>query len=152
MTILEKKLEIAAIHAERLKRICQKLASFFPLKPQDVEKMDETRVAQIDHMVYRFAQLQDLMGQYIFTSFLERMGEPVNELFYIDKLNRMEKIGILPSAEEWKQMRDLRNLVTHEYPGHIELMAENLNKTYEFIPKLLLVFERLVAAVFRIKK
>ena len=44
----------------------------------------------------------------------------------LDRLNRLEKIGFLPSAEAWIKMREFRNLITHEYPDNPELMCNSM--------------------------
>ena len=33
----------------------------------------------------------------------------------IDRLNRMEKRGVIPSAREWRSLRELRNSIVHDY-------------------------------------
>lgn len=35
---------------------------------------------------------------------------------FIDILNRLEKLGVLTSVEDWQYFRSLRNNLAHEYP------------------------------------
>lgn len=64
-------------------------------------------------------------------------------LFYIrlDKINKLERLGIIENVELWKEMRDARNHIAHEYPDHPELTALYLNKVFDLAPKLLKFFD-----------
>lgn len=44
-----------------------------------------------------------------------------------DTLNRMEKRGILSSADAWRNMRAIRNAFAHDYPEAEEERAEAIN-------------------------
>jgi uncharacterized protein with HEPN domain len=44
------------------------------------------------------------------------------------KLNRLEKIGALASAEQWLSLREMRNQIAHEYPDDPGMQAATLNK------------------------
>ena len=35
----------------------------------------------------------------------------------LDRLNRLEQLGWLPSADEWTELRRIRNEFAHDYPG-----------------------------------
>jgi hypothetical protein len=61
----------------------------------------------------RFVRLSDILFQRLFRTLeqVELMDEGIN----IDRLNRMEKRGVIASAETWKQIRHLRNFIAHEY-------------------------------------
>lgn len=49
----------------------------------------------------------------------------------IDTVNRMEKRGLIQKADEIRELKDLRNVISHEYEeSHlIELMKECVGKT-----------------------
>ncbi|MBS0542214.1 MAG: hypothetical protein JSR40_00555 [Proteobacteria bacterium] len=38
----------------------------------------------------------------------------------LDRLARLEQLGWLPSAEQWLELRRIRNEFTHEYPEEVE--------------------------------
>jgi hypothetical protein len=48
----------------------------------------------------------------------------------LDTLDRMEKRGVIRSVEDWRRLRDARNLLTHEYPKLSEERAEALNTAF----------------------
>lgn len=50
---------------------------------------------------------------------------------FIEKLNRLERIGAIPSAEEWKSFRIVRNALAHDYPDDPELRASAINQFIE---------------------
>jgi hypothetical protein len=43
----------------------------------------------------------------------------------LDRLNRLEQIGWLPSADEWAELRRIRNEFVHDYP---ETATERLER------------------------
>ena len=45
----------------------------------------------------------------------------------LDKLNRLEKLGYLRSAEAWGNARSIRNKFAHDYPDDPEKNAALLN-------------------------
>ena len=60
---------------------------------------------------------------------------------FIDRLNRLEKFGVLDEAENWMKMRQIRNHLSHEYPDQPEIMAEYLNDAFNFGKTLLYYLE-----------
>lgn len=61
----------------------------------------------------RFARLRDLLVQRVFRT-VDQI-ELVDEGSILDRLNRTEKREIIESAEKWKEFRELRNDIAHEY-------------------------------------
>ena len=61
----------------------------------------------------RFARLCDFLFQRVFRSIdaIELQDEGSG----IDRLNRMEKRGVIPSAREWRSLCELRNSIVHDY-------------------------------------
>ena len=62
---------------------------------------------------------------------------------FLDRMNLCEKLGIIPSAEEIIAIRDLRNLIAHEY------LSENLVEIYMEIIK---VSDDLLKAIVQTEK
>jgi len=61
----------------------------------------------------RFARLCDYLFSKVFRT-IDQI-ELQDEGTAIDRLNRMEKRGIIASSHEWRSLRDLRNEIAHEY-------------------------------------
>ena len=44
-----------------------------------------------------------------------------------DRMNRMEKTGLISSVELWFRMRDVRNRIVHDYlPGEVKAMYDDI--------------------------
>ncbi|MGL6041131.1 MAG: hypothetical protein ACRC01_08015, partial [Deefgea sp.] len=67
-------------------------------------------------------KLQDTLGEKILPGLLEVAQEPISpSAMFGEKLQRLERLNILPSADQWRSLRDVRNSVAHEYPDHPEV-------------------------------
>jgi uncharacterized protein YutE (UPF0331/DUF86 family) len=62
---------------------------------------------------------------------------------FLDRMNLCEKLGIIPSAEEIIAIRDLRNIIAHEY------LSENLVEIYMEIIQL---SDNLLKAILQTEK
>ena len=67
---------------------------------------------------------------------LQMMQEWRDNEPFLDKLNRAEKLGLLPSVEKWQWLRELRNQTAHEYPDNPTLTMENLRRLVAHVPML----------------
>jgi hypothetical protein len=81
---------------------------------------------RLDAFVSRFRRLQDTVGDKLLPQYLDAVGEATGPA--IDNLNRMEKLGLIDSAELWMTLRDLRNPMIHEYIEDADAPANALNK------------------------
>ncbi len=81
----------------------------------------------------RFARLCDFLFQRVFRSIdaIELSDEGTG----IDRLNRMEKRGIIPSARDWRSLRELRNAIVHEYliESSDEVLRESHRRAHELL-------------------
>lgn len=132
-------------HARRMMWAKDALQSFFPLHANQLASLDEPTVAIIDQFVGRFAKLQDAMGAKLLPLVLELTKEQGDLAAYLDKLNRLEKIGALPSVDEWLELRELRNAFAHDYPEDSELQVAVLNRAY-------VAADRLLEILYHVKK
>lgn len=134
---LQSVVNTANIHSERLKYAIEKLSSHFPLSADAVSSLSEDELPLLEFYTSRFSKLQDLMGNALFPKLLSAVGEPIDEMTFIDRLHRLEKLGVIDSTETWMKMRQMRNHLVHEYPDNPELTAEYLNDVFGFGPTLL---------------
>ena len=126
---------IANEHASRLAYAIEKTSAWFPLTEAAFSKIPEEAIAFFDMLSSRFARLQDLIGAKIFSLALHLLGE--EDLSSIDKLQKLEKLGYIDSARWWMQLRDIRNQLTHDYPGSEALLVLHFNQALPEIKKLL---------------
>ncbi|MGC8677321.1 MAG: hypothetical protein ACP5UF_03795 [Hydrogenobaculum sp.] len=118
-------------HFERLKRAFEVLQSkgLFPLDSHKIDSVlkDEFLTAILDQIVYRFSKLQESLAKLI-RSYLYIKGENVENLTMIDVLNKAEKFNLGITKEKWFELRELRNILVHEYQDEKTKIAETLNK------------------------
>jgi len=120
-------------HLKRLNDAFSQLQLHYnmPLTKQSYRKIltDLPSLAYSDQIIYRFSKLQDCMGAKLFKSLLLYQGENVDKPF-LDILNELEKMDII-MVDEWFEMRDLRNEISHDYEGSDNKAIEILNTIYE---------------------
>ncbi|WP_407897157.1 hypothetical protein [Ferrigenium sp. UT5] len=112
------------------------LQAVLPLNAERLRGLDDDQVAILDQFVGRFAKLQDAMGSKLLPMVLELTKEQGDLEAYLDKLNRLEKIGALPSVDEWLELREMRNAFAHDYPEDSELQAAILNRALSAADRL----------------
>jgi hypothetical protein len=123
-------------HAQRMLWAKHALQDVFPLSAGHIRALTDEQVAVVDQFVGRFAKLQDAMGAKLLPLVLELTKEQGDLAAYLDKLNRLEKIGVLPSVDEWLELRELRNAFAHDYPEDSELQAATLNRAFSAAERL----------------
>ena len=96
----------------------------------DGTHLDKELLRILDQIAYRFTKLQDSMGEKVLPLILELAQEPISSsATFAEKLNKLERIGAIPSADEWKKLRAAaRNAVAHEYPDDPELRTSAINR------------------------
>lgn len=61
---------------------------------------------------------------------------------FIDILNKLEKLRLIESAEQWKQLREIRNAIAHEYDDSPQLMAQVLNTVFDARIELFAIYDK----------
>ena len=93
----------------------------------DLDRLDKADRRLLDQFAYRYTRLQDDMGARLLPAVLTALGEDVVALSALDRFNRLEQLGWLPSADEWMELRQVRNQFTHEYPESAEERFERFS-------------------------
>lgn len=136
--------EICCKHETRLQFALTRTQHLYPFTLEQIEHLNEEDLGILDSLLIRFSKLQDTLGEKVFPLLLEYLGERVDSMSFIDKLNKLEKLEILPSAQWWKKLRVIRNSLTHEYPDAPEFMAKILNETVGESKKLIEFWHTLI--------
>ena len=118
-------------HVHHMFHAMNSLRALWPLTAEKYEHLNDEQIQDIDQFVLRFSRLQDAIGGRFLPAVLQYLGEDYESRPMIDKLNRLEKLGFVGSAEKWQQIRDIRNKLAHDYPDDLEKNAENLNLACE---------------------
>ncbi|MFM8453526.1 MAG: hypothetical protein ACKOAD_00815 [Gammaproteobacteria bacterium] len=130
-------IKICQIHVKRLEFAIKKIQNFFPLSSEKFNQLTEEEVAYFDLFSIRFCKLQDYMGNKLFPLVLDFSKEQGELSAFIDKLNRLEKIKAIPSAEKWSDLREIRNELSHDYSEDSLLLSHKLNAAFEKVQELL---------------
>jgi len=111
------------------------------------------RTRLLDQMAYRFAKLQDSLGEKVLPTLLELSEEPIEPSApFVQKLERLEKIGLIPSANLWRQLRQIRNSIAHEYPEQPAIKAAVLNRFVRSVSDLVGFWEHVRLAADRLAR
>lgn len=89
---------------------------------------------RLDAFVARFARLQDTVGDKLIPELMQHMLETPGSV--IDNLNRMEKLGLLASVDDWIEARNLRNRLVHEYMRDPAEFADALKRAGDLVQLL----------------
>ncbi len=130
------------LHQKRIEHALNKLKKFMPLSTEQYTLLNDEHIEALDQFLFRFAKLQDVMGQRLFTGILELLEEPVKEISFLDRLNRLEQLTIIDSKEQWLNLRNIRNKLAHEYEDDPKGMCQALNHIYDSYPLLINTFLR----------
>jgi hypothetical protein len=98
---------------------------------------------RLDAFVARFGRMQDTIGDKLVPELLRQMLETPSAA--LNNLNRLEKLGLLPSVLDWVEARNLRNRLVHEYMRDPEDFAGALDRARELTPLLIETFNRINA-------
>jgi hypothetical protein len=137
-------IEIAKQHRHRLLYVISHLTELFPLTAEKVANLTDKEFIYVDLLVSRFCRLQDFMGAKFINLILDELDEFSDSMTIIDKLNKLEKFRLIKDARLWREIRNLRNHLIHEYPNHPERLALYLNEAYKLSFELLEVLDNLL--------
>ncbi len=124
---LKESLQICMIHVQRMDYSVGKVSDRFPLSEEKYHELSHDDLSYLDQIIFRFSKLQDSMGNRLFRSVLENLGEDIDGVPFIDLLSKLEQLHLLENHKQWLQLRETRNLVTHEYPFFTPEIIEGLN-------------------------
>ena len=128
-------------HRDRLEYVVNKIKNWERL---DVEILDDPeKVETLDAFLFRFSKMQDTMGEKLFPLILEVFGEEVRNKPFIDILNRLEQLELLPSANRWKELRKIRNLLIHTYPWEQDILIKELEEAINISYELTKIYQNI---------
>ena len=105
---------------------------------------DKDYVILLDAFIFRFIKLQSSVSEKLFPQIYEHLtGKDYTEATFIDILNTLEKYRVIPSTEEWKEIRKLRNEFVHIYPWETELKLRAVGLAIEKLEIIKKVMKRI---------
>ena len=114
-------------HLVRIHYATQQIKELFPLTVDKYKNITEANIGNIDQLVFRFAKLQDELGNNTFRFLLEFLKEDITGKPFRDILNTLERLQIIDSSDTWLSLRELRNDLAHDYPIMIDETIDKLN-------------------------
>jgi hypothetical protein len=106
--------------------------------PESVDDISSETRRLLDQLAYRFGKLQDTLGLRVLPGLLDLSEEPLPESTpFGEKLQRLERLGVIPSVNQWRILRELRNQLAHEYLDAPALKAAALNRFIDGVDSLL---------------
>lgn len=130
-------------HVHHLRYALESLKGKLPLTGQQLASLDDETVQDLDQLVLRFGKLQDAIGSRLLPAVLAALQEPFEDRPMIDKLNRLEKLGVLESSEKWQQLRAVRNRFSHDYPDDPDKNAALLNLAIHSVDDIMVFLRRI---------
>ena len=140
------------LHAQVLAQALAEVQAWLPFDAIAVARIDPVQRRLLDQIAYRFGKLQDSLGEKVLPGLLLAAQEPVApEATFIEKLQRLERLGAVRSAADWKLLRELRNALANDYPNAPELQAAWLNRLMSSTPTLLAMAQVAQAFALRLR-
>jgi hypothetical protein len=134
---IEKVINECDKHLKRINSAYLKMSVFMPLDAKSYQQLTDDEIEHIDQFLFRFAKLQDTIGEKLFQLLLEFFKEEnVRNKPFIDLLNRLEQLGILEDKNVWLELRKTRNNIAHQYEDEPQQAVEALNAIYKAKPML----------------
>ncbi len=122
--------------ADHLRYSLERTRGLFPERDWDAEELE-----RLEALASRFSRLSDLLTQRIMRLVDDLELTPANTL--LDRIHRAEKRGWVDSAERLVRIRELRNLIAHEYAA--DKIAEIYAAIAALAPDLLAVVPKAIA-------
>ena len=143
-------LEECGKHIQRINTALKLLDPVFPLTEDRLNALSDEQTAVLDQFLYRFAKLQDCIGLRLIPSVYVLLENDTVVRPFIDILNRLEKLEILTSAEDWQYFRSLRNSLAHEYPDRVEDIVNAINTLYVSWDRFAALYMRLAVTAHKL--
>ena len=112
------------------------------LSSSDLEHVSKQQRRLLDQFAYRYTRLQDDLGARLMPAVLQALGEDIAPMPMIDRINRLEQLNWLPSAEEWADLRRIRNEFAHDYPESADERYARLQMAMDAATRLLVILDQ----------
>lgn len=139
------------LHRSRAKAALDEIKSWAEVNDKIFE--DFEKIKTIDTFIYRFIKLQDMMGDKLFKTFLDEIGEYKDNMSLLDMLDKLEKFDIMDNSYRWMEYRKLRNQLTHEYPDNESEIVEGIELSIDIFNEMIVIIDDIGAYIDkRVKK
>lgn len=133
---LAEALAMADAVAVRLRKSQEDLAGILPIEAHALAELGNQEHANIDALIKRVENLQDILQRRVFRALLMAEGEAVRGQPAPAIADLLEARGAIASAEQWKDLAGLRNRLAHDYPLNPDIQADRINGAFAAIALL----------------
>jgi len=130
-------------HRVRINEAFNEIKDILPLSGKKYLNLTDGEIKNIDQYLFRFAKMQDTIGEKLFRLIADDFVENINSMTFIDILNQLEKVGVIQNAREWHTLRKARNNIAHQYDDDENEMANAINNIFAQKDVLLVVFDNI---------
>ncbi|HKK31930.1 MAG TPA: hypothetical protein VKA18_16215 [Alphaproteobacteria bacterium] len=134
---LDEALAMAEAVAARLRESKKDLDGVLPTDAAALAELGNDDHRNIDALIKRVENLQDILPRRVFRALLMAEGEAVRGQPAAAIAERLEGRGAIVSAAQWKDLDDLRNRLSHDYPLNPDIQADRINGAYAAIAPLI---------------
>jgi uncharacterized protein with HEPN domain len=110
-------------------------------------EQDIALAERVEAFVGRFGRLQDTLRDKLLPLLLHALGERTGAV--IDNLDRAEKLGFIPSVNDWLALRNLRNQMVHEYIEDPVVLANALMTAHNKVAMLVQTADSMLGEIKR---
>lgn len=139
---------IADIQSTKLKDALIQVNKLLPLSADVFANLPTDKLAFLDMITTRFGKLQDIIGSKIFPIILNLLEE--DAVAFIDKLNKLEKLGYIEDANWWIELREIRNKIAHDYPDDHDLICSHISVVIIKAAELIEFWQKLKTKIARL--
>lgn len=118
-------------HLLRINNSYKYISFIMPLNAKKYHNLSEETITYIDQYLFRFAKLQDTVGNKLFKNLLLLLQENIEDKSFLDILHRLEKINVLDNVNSWIYLRDIRNEISHQYENNATENSIIINNIYD---------------------
>lgn len=140
--VLQKYFSECDRHIQRINEAYDSIKNFMPITALEYTMLDKAQVQALDQYLFRFAKLQDTLGDKIFKHIVSNYEENISSLPFVDILNKLEKTEYIFSAKEWINLRKIRNNIAHQYDDEPEEMSQAINEIVSNKDVLLKIYDK----------
>jgi len=99
----------------------------------------------LNSFLYNFIKIQDKIGTKLFKKILFELKEIDNLAIPMkDTLNILAKLEVIDDPNDWDTLREIRNILTHEYPLNIQERIENVELSYKGFEIIKKIYNNLI--------
>ena len=108
---------------------------------------DYQNVRILNSFLFNYAKLQDKIGARLVRKLLYALKEIDRlDIPMIDLLNTLEQLGFIEDVSQWDELREIRNVLAHEYPEAIQERLDNIHLAFRGYGLLKEIYARLKSA------